>query len=320
MQFGEIQLRTGERLRRLFEILLPHADGLPRDVAIARLLEAMPLSPHEAGHYSSSGLPRITALLGFGTAACVKAGWMSKDQRLWRVTPEGERAFHEFSDPLVFIRTATRIRNARQRRQRAAAAAPALPAQVTEKAALAPAVSVQARPDTRPSSAATASQCAWSEIRAHIQRLGPYGFQELAADLLRALGWFVAWIAPPGKDGGVDLVAFRDPLGATARRLKVQVTMSDRQVDLPRLRSFIALLHEDDIGLFVSACGFTRDAEEFARVQARRRVTLLDVEGLVDLWGQHYAKLDDSARRRLPLQPVWWLAGEEDDRAERSRR
>jgi restriction system protein len=79
-------------------------------------------------------------------------------------------------------------------------------------------------------------------------------------------------------------------------------------VDLPRLRSFIALLHEEDVGLFVAAFGFTRDAQEFARVQARR-VTLIDLERLVALWGENYAKLDDAARQRLPLQPVYWLAG-----------
>ena len=296
MKFGEIQVRMGERMRLLFEILLPYPDGLPRDVAIERLLAAMPLAEREAGSYPAGGM-RINALISFASANFVKAGWLEKSHRMRRVTPEGEQAFREFSDPLVFIRTATRIRNARKRRQ---APAPALPPQ--------PPAIVEKIPDTRSLSAATARKRAWSEIRAHVARMSPYDVQELVADLLRALGWCVAWVAPPGKDGGVDIVGYRDPLGATARRLKVQVTTGDRLLPLPALRSFIALLHEDDIGLFVSACGFTRDSEEFARVQARRRVTLLDLAGLVELWGQHYARLDDAARRRLPLQPVWWLA------------
>ncbi len=299
MKFGEIQVRMGERMRLLFEILLPYADGLPRDVAIERLVAAMPLSEHEVGSYPTGGM-RINALISFASANFVKAGWMEKSHRMWRVTPAGEQAFREFGDPLVFIRTATRIRNSRKRRQAPVPEAGPAPAP--------PPVIVERLPESRPLSAATARKRAWSEIRAHVARMSPYEVQELVAGLLRALGWCVAWIAPPGKDGGVDIVCFRDPLGATARRLKVQVTTGDRLLPLPALRSFIALLHEDDIGLFVSACGFTRDSEEFARVQARRRVTLLDLEGLVELWGQHYAKLDDAARRRLPLRPVWWLA------------
>jgi restriction system protein len=305
MKFGEIQVRMGERMRRLFEILLPYPDGLPRDTALERLLEGILLSKQESGTYPTGG-KRINALINVTTANFVKAGWMTKSHRLWRVTPAGEQAFREFTDPLVFIRTATRIKNARFSRFVAAPeTAPPVPAPAP---APSPPAIAETVPDLRPLSAATARKRAWSEIRAHVAQMSPYEVQELVADLLRALGWFVAWIAPPGKDGGVDIVGFRDPLGATARRLKVQVTTGDRLLPLPALRSFIALLHEDDIGLFVSVCGFTRDSEEFARVQARRRVTLLDLEGLVELWGQHYAKLDDAARRRLPLQPVWWLA------------
>ena len=43
----------------------------------------------------------------------------------------------------------------------------------------------------------------------------PYQFQDLVAALLRAMGYHVAWVAPPGKDGGTDIVAYTDPLGAT---------------------------------------------------------------------------------------------------------
>jgi hypothetical protein len=117
--YDVVQQRMGEHMRKLFEILLPYPDGLLRDVAMARLVEAMPLSEHEAGHYYSSGRQRFATLFGWASASLVKAGWLSHDQLLWRVTPEGERAFREFTDPLVFIRTATRIRNARRKQQAA---------------------------------------------------------------------------------------------------------------------------------------------------------------------------------------------------------
>jgi restriction system protein len=76
------------------------------------------------------------------------------------------------------------------------------------------------------------------------------------------------------------------------------------------LRSFMALLGNDDVGIFVNSGGFTRDAEEEARTQPSRRVTLLDLEKLVDLWTEHYAKIDEKEKRRLPLVPIYFLAPE----------
>ncbi len=34
----------------------------------------------------------------------------------------------------------------------------------------------------------------------------------------------------------------------------------------------------------------------------------VDLDRLVELWIEHYARLDEPARRRLPLQPIWFLA------------
>lgn len=44
------------------------------------------------------------------------------------------------------------------------------------------------------------------------------------------------------------------------------------------------------------------------RTQEKRRITLLDMDTLFDLWVEHYGKLSDPARRRLPLRPIQFLA------------
>jgi restriction system protein len=54
-----------------------------------------------------------------------------------------------------------------------------------------------------------------------------------------------------------------------------------------------------------------RDAEETARKQTGRKITLIDLERLVDLRIEAYGKLDDKARRRLPLSPIYFLTPEE---------
>ena len=55
-------------------------------------------------------------------------------------------------------------------------------------------------------------------------------------------------------------------LGARPPRIKVQVKRQQQAVGAEGLRAFMALLREDDVGLFVCTGGFTRDAETEARV------------------------------------------------------
>jgi len=120
------------------------------------------------------------------------------------------------------------------------------------------------------------------------------------------MGYYVVWIAPPGPDGGVDVIAQSDPLGIKGPRIKVQVKRSDRMT-VKEIRSFLAVVADGDVGLFVSAGGFTKDAEEEVRNQEKRRAMLLDLRKFVDLWIEHYPKLSDEARRLLPIKPVWFL-------------
>lgn len=141
--------------------------------------------------------------------------------------------------------------------------------------------------------------------------MNPYEFQELVADLLRVMGYHVSWVSPPGKDRGVDIIAHTDPLGTSTPRIKVQVKRREQSVTVEGLRSFLSVLGSDDVGIFVSTGGFTSDAMEEARIQERRRVTLLDLQNIFDLWIEHYDKLGQDARQRLPLKPIYFLAPEE---------
>lgn len=139
----------------------------------------------------------------------------------------------------------------------------------------------------------------------------PYDFQNLVAALLRAMGYNVSWVAPPGPDKGIDILAHTDPLGTSVPRIKVQVKRREDKVNVEGLRSFMALLGDQDVGIFVSTDGFTSDAESEARTQEKRKVTLLDLEKLFDLWVQHYDKVAESEKRLLPLKPVYYLAPSE---------
>ena len=127
------------------------------------------------------------------------------------------------------------------------------------------------------------------------------------------MGYHVAWVAPPGKDRGIDIIAYTDPLGAEGPRIKVQVKRrtTDQKINVDDIRSFMAVLGDRDMGIYVTANRFTSDAHEEARMQETRRITLLDLEGLFDLWNRYYDKLSESEKQLLPLKPVFFLAPED---------
>ena len=107
----------------------------------------------------------------------------------------------------------------------------------------------------------------WGEIEHYVQSMNPYDLQKLVAALLRAMGYHVSWIAPPGPDKGIDILAHNDPLGTSTPRIKVQVKRRADTISLDGLRSFMAMLGEQDVGIFVSTGGFTSDAESQARTK-----------------------------------------------------
>jgi restriction system protein len=288
--------RTGELLRRLFEILENHPEGMQAGEAIREVKSSMVLTEYETGEYVSGG-QRIDKIIRFATIDCAKAGWMTKHKGTWFITDEGKAAYQKHTDPEDFYRNAVKLYHIWKATQ---------PQQKQQDLDVEEVASEKSASITFEQ----AEEQAWSEIEQYLKQMNPYEFQELVASLLRAMGYHIAWIAPPGKDGGIDILAWTDPLGTKPPRIKVQVKRYSQNITVDGLRSFMAVLGDDDVGLFVTTSGFTKDAQDEARTQEKRKVTLLDLERLLDLWVQYYGKLDDAARRRLPLQPIYFLAPE----------
>jgi restriction system protein len=289
--------RTGQLLRKLFEVLMPHPEGMQARDALAAVAAAIELTEYERGYYQA-GARRFEKILRFATIDCVKAEWLVKAKGKWTVTAAGREAYHKFADPEAFYKRAVALY------QEWKATQPDSPPEGVEEA--------EDRTSGKSASITfeEAEELAWSEIKLYLAEMKPYDFQELVASLLRAMGYYVGWVAAPGKDGGLDIIAGTDPLGTRPPRVKVQVKRQAQSVNVEGLRSFMALLGDDDVGLFVAAGGFTKDAEDAARTQEKRKVTLIDLERLFDLWVEYYARLADDGRRRLPLRPIYFLAPE----------
>ncbi len=284
--------RVGELQRGVFKILLDHPDGLPANEVLKLLEKIVPPTDFEKSEYPNRpGVRRFEKIVRFATIAPVKAGWLVKSKGRWSVTDEGRKAYERFQDPEKFVKEGGRLYDQWAESQ------PDTVAEVAE--------------GTTPDSAGTieeAEEAAWSEIERYMQNMPPYDFQELVAALLRAMGYHVSWVAPPGPDKGIDILAHTDPLGTSVPRIKVQVKRRADKINAEGLRSFMAVLGDQDVGIFVSTGGFTSEAESEARTQERRKVTLVDLEKLFDLWVQHYEKIAEADKRLLPLRPVYYLA------------
>ena len=285
--------RTGEFTRKLFEILINHIEGMRARDALKTLQEQVQLTEYERGKYPSGGL-RFEKIVRFATIDYVKAGWLVKDKGRWTVTSEGKHAYNEYNSPEEFYRNARKLYG--EWRKSRPEPDTKVEEEVSEKKAT---ITFE-----------EAQEWAWDEIEDYLQTMPPYELQKLIASLLKAMGYHISWIAPPGKDGGVDIMAWNDPLGTRPPRIRVQVKREQHSVNVANLRSFMALLGGDDVGIFVSTGGFTKDAEEEARTQQNRQVTLINLERLYELWVEHLDKLDQEARDLFPLKPIYFLAPE----------
>ena len=287
---GITRERTGLLLQALFKVLLEHPDGLAARDALDTVAGRIQLTEHEAGEYERGGR-RFDKILRFATVDAVKAGWMTKMKGIWTITDAGQIALRTIPKPDEFYREASRL-YWKWRRSNPVEVEPEEPSD--ERVAT---ITFE-----------EAEEQAWKEIATYLENIDPYDLQDLVASLLEAMGYHVNWVSPPGRDAGLDIVAYSDPLGTKPPRIKVQVKRRKDSIGVEELRSFLALINEDDVGIFVTTGGFSKDATDLARHQERRRITLINQQRLVDLWIEYQDKVALDKRDALPLKPIYFLA------------
>jgi restriction system protein len=280
----------------VFEILLKSDEPQQAKTIIESVKKRLQLSDYESGSYAAAPeTMRFDKILRFATIGPVKAGWMLKNSGLWSITEDGKKAYERFTDPEEFTRQA-RIRYYAWKKTRV----PVVGEEAKE---------LEIAPDQL--DVEDAAEKAWEQIDYYLSEMPPSKFEELVAALLRAMGYHIAWKAEGGKDGGLDVLAYSDPLGAAGPRIKVQVKRTAAKVAVDGLRSFLALLGPNDTGVYVSLGGFTSDASSESRSQDSRRVILVDGRELVRLWTEYNARVAESDRALLPLRPIWFLETDE---------
>jgi restriction system protein len=288
--------RYGELSRGVFAILVDKPEGLPAQQVLRDVEERVPPTPFEQEDYPNRpGVRRYPKHVRFASISPVKAGWLVKNKGQWSLTDDGRAAYIKFTDPEAFQREADRLYYVWKKGQ------PEPEPSEEETAG-----------DVATASFEEAEEAAAADIRGYLTRMPPYEFQNLVAALLKAMGYHVLWIAPPGPDRGIDIIAHIDPLGTSSPRIKVQVKrQADTKISREGISSFIGTLGSHDVGIYVSAGGFTPEAEREARSQEQRQLTLIDLGRLIELWIEYSPRLDDVERQLLPLKPLYFLAPSE---------
>lgn len=290
--------RVDELMRAVFEELVAKDGSAHGRDALAAVPKRVKLTEVERSA-NASGVARWETNVRWHTIDCVKAGYLQKENGYWKITDLGRQALKLPKGEL--IRTAARLyREWKAKNGEGTGTAPE---------AVTPPPPPKADDATLRSEAfERAEEDAREGIERHVHKLSPYEFQDLVSHLLRAMGYFVAHNAPPGPDGGVDLIVYKDPLGTVAPRIKVQVKhRKDVKVSVKEIRELHGLLHADEVGLMVSSGGFTSDAAREARASSKH-VDMMDLERFVTLWQQHYDRTTEEGRAMLPLAPVYFLA------------
>ena len=148
-------------------------------------------------------------------------------------------------------------------------------------------------------------------IKAFIASKDPYAYQELVAALLRAMGYHTPFIAPKGKDGGIDIIAYVDPLGAQTPRIKVQVKHKpETSIGASDIRALLGVLRAGDIALFVTSGSFSPDARR-ETTSSREFIRLIDGNDFIDMWQKYYDKMSDEDKNMLPLKRISFLGNNE---------
>lgn len=237
------------------------------------------------------GVRRWQTALRFFAIDLTKAGYIVKNGGVWYITDAGREAMALGPEE---VRRLSKEAYRRWRRERGDTPEPNDPA--------------EAQDDARLSLEEVRTRAA-DDITDYIAARDPYEFQTMVAALFRAMGYYTPFIAPRGRDGGIDIVAYSDPLGATQPRLKVQVKHynPDNAVPVEVIRGLHAVAGGDS-AIAVTSGRFT----ESARTEARQyNIRLIDGSEFMELWIRYYERMPEDDRRLMPIEPVYFIKRED---------
>ena len=281
-------------VRAILNILKDTGGEMSRKDLIGAIEQQVQFTDWERSLLEKSGEPRWKAIFPFYSLTAMRIGYLIKNNGVWYITPEGGQALKIKSDIELAqtMRTAHKSWKAQQ---------PSSKDEVDIEGETGPEFKQLFVLDE-------IEQLAFESLENAINAKGPYEFQELVAALLRGMGYFTPFVAPRGKDGGIDVIAYGDPLGTRAPRIKVQVKHRENTASVKEVRELVGVLQkEGEVGIFVSSGGFGPDAKT-AAVNSHVHIELIDLPRFINLWRDFYDKLEEADKTLLPLRGVYFHA------------
>ena len=224
-----------------------------------------------------------------------KAGFIVKKNGTWYITPEGEKALKKSAEDVMNIANDA----------------------YHEWRRLTPKEDKPEEPNDETAEKDNSMNLDFLEsdaregIKRYIVSKSPYEFQDLVAALLRAMGYHTPFVAPKGKDGGIDIIAYLDPLGAQTPRIKVQVKHKpDTAIGASEVRALSGVLKAGDIALFVTSGTYSADARNAAS-GSDKFLRLIDGDEFIEMWQEYYDKMTDEDKNMLPLKRISFLGSNE---------
>lgn len=287
---------AAKSLRAAMTILKENGGSMKSADLMAEVEKRVEFNDWEKELTSKGGI-RWQNVYHFSSVDYVKAGFILKKSGSWYLTSEGEAILKKSSEEVQLIAQEA-YRNWRKENQSDDIPSDAEDGNNSEeKENLINLEELEER--------------AFTGIREYIRRKNPYEFQDLVAALLRAMEYYTPFVAPRGKDGGVDVIAYVDPLGAKTPRIKVQVKhYPDNPIGVKEIRSLVGILRDGDIGLFITSGTFSPSARQEASM-SKEYVKLIDGDEFIILWQQYYHKMTDEDKNMLPLKNIAFLGSNE---------
>jgi restriction system protein len=284
-----------------FKILKDAGGEMRGKDVVDKIRETLTFDEYESHRLEKTGNVRWESILHFFTIDCIKAGFLRKNKGTWVLTEEGEKAIKLGQEKLLI--TATKLyREWDGNRKKGAIEEDTLEEDFIEE-------------NTNQAQEAILNQYeeeAFNGIRNFIISKNPYEFQDLVAGLLSAMGYFISEVAQRGPDGGIDIIAFTDPLGTKQPRIIVQVKhRPNDNISSDEVQKLAGTLKRNtDVGIFVTSGTFSKPAVKEAR-ESREHIELIDFNRLTSLWQEYYPKMNDEQKNLLPLHPIYFLGSNE---------
>ena len=292
-------LTSAKTMYAALTILKKNGGSMPIRVLMREIENTVDLTDWEKEILESTGNIRWQSNMHFTSVDYVRAGFLIKKKGTWTITPEGEEALKLGPEKLRDL--AWERYNAWYRsKEPASQEKPEVQTEVESDPAKETMIELE-----------TLEERAANGIREYLKSKNPYEFQDLVAALLKAMGYYIQSVAPRGKDGGIDIVAYVDPLGAQTPRIKVQVKHKpDTATGAADVRALLGILKAGDIALFVTSGSYSADAKHAAS-GGDKFIRLIDGDEFIEMWQEYYDKMSDEDKNMLPLKRISFLGNNE---------